>query len=333
MTTTTTLLRLKASPEDPYIAQKLELLGKQCPLWENRESEGSVVWEVAAAAAGEEEDRKIAEDHFETVLAAAKVMTMNVIDLYFNKARDERRALFAALDCVHEFPALRRVADRRVQEFCFPPPKVGGATTTPPSTSSPVSGADDEDELRTESAAFQALHKEFFCHSKLKLGRTETSGAGLYAAVEGEATAAVENCAEEPIAIAANSDLIKVPVEFLINAGRAAQDVRFSTFMENLVEAAEDEEGMLIAYLIFLSRVTEHGGAGVESAVDVVGDEEGQSKVQARLEACMRQAFSLLPKSLDDLPATLLTWPEEALENLYCPQVIYQVGGRSILLW
>ncbi|CAD7961069.1 unnamed protein product [Amoebophrya sp. A25] len=127
------------------------------------------------------------------------------------------------------------------------------------------------------------------------------------------------------------------------------------------LDAAEEQIAM--AYLIFLRRFLrgqgegegqaspatcsttmssssgrsspEHGGSPCQSAgpssktfsTGVKQEEQEEHALdQQLLHGRMRFLLSeCLPQTLDDCPATLLTWPEEALENLYCPQVIYQV--------
>ena len=59
------------------------------------------------------------------------------------------------------------------------------------------------------------------------------------------------------------------------------------------------------------------------------------SSAENRIEIDSKMRFLVtrcLPADLDDCPANLLTWPEEALENLYCPQVIYQVEVEQMIL-
>eukprot|EP00392_Amoebophrya_sp_AT5.2_P007650 g7665.t1 len=166
----------------------------------------------------------------------------------------------------------------------------------------------------TEACSFG--RPQIYVHPELRVGETERDGFGLYA--DG--------------AIAPNSDVLKIPHPHVLNAINAFRDPDFRPFYEKLREQECDEEKIAMAYLIFLRKKflqsRSSSGGGEQESVGNNGNFRSATATESHPLHFL--VTKCLPADLDACPATLLQWPEEALENLYCPQLLYQVETQRM---
>ncbi|CAD7962038.1 unnamed protein product [Amoebophrya sp. A120] len=218
---------------------------------------------------------------------------------------------------------------------------VESLTTTTCTTSTPSTSTSCQDIDETHKNCRIGNN---FLHPNLQVGNSKVSGDGLY--VKGNTDG-----------LRCNDTILKISATHILNAVTAFRDAAFRKYYHLLRLEQCDEEHIAMAYLIYLRKRFDMeaaaGGGGVNAGVVEGTDKELSEEVKkaggenllstnsAGRRGARTSAYSSshplhylihnnLPQTLDDCPPTLLQWPEEALENLYCPQVIFQVEAQRM---
>jgi len=343
-------LRIPLPSRDPYREEKLERLTNLVQKHSIEVEEECLLVSNSTQNSVSELDSSDKLVSFQDLVKICETVTLNVLDLYFDRARDPRRGLFLLHKVLREGSEdgllYKSEIQKALEEYTG-----NNMTTTVTSESEPSSSS--------SSALKEFLHNEtkdlpipseltnlgkivkesenklerekIRIHPALLVGKCEESGAGVYinSVLNSESSEENSTLSDLSLRVENDSPLISVHHSACLSVFKAYLDPRFLAHAVVLREKYDfDEEGITMAYLVFLKNIVlddseSSGSSGGSSGPDLVN--YSVSEEQRDFEHLLLKSSHGMPKNLDECPPTLLTWPNEAVENLYCPQVVFQV--------